>query len=630
MTTQPLAQTFKIDAIGGVFLTSVNLFFATKDPTIPVWIEIRNTVAGTPGQQVLPYSRKILEPAFVNTDFERGETPTSFVFESPVYCQEGQEYALVIVSKSQESLIWTARIGGTDALTGGLVTSQRALGSMYKSSNSSSWTPVQSEDIKFSIQRAWFQNNYVGDVTLTNDVVSKDTSITYADSSDTTLGTAYGRRLKPNPLLITNSSTIMKVIHPDHGMYSTSNNVEIRNASSGLSTTLNGAITTSATSLALDPSETGGSSVTGFEASNESSKIYLKIGNEILKGTLSGLNVTSISRAQGSTTAAAHADDITVELYQINKTPLTEINKVHNAVANIGIDSYTVSLTTAPTISGSSDTAEIGGNFVYASENFRYETIRTSVTALEFPQTSLNLRLASTSGTSPSGTETSFTKVSKDETPLLLNENVDLDRTNIVASNINEELEMSSKKSLELKFSLSSTATNLSPVIDLQKASVILIANDINSIDSSSDVYPTTDYVDSIESSGDQNAAIYITKKVALENPATSIRVNFAANKLASADIKVLFKILRSDDSFDFDELGYEYFNSDGSPDATVNSSLSTSDFQEYKYSAGVKDDGVGVSLGEFSQFAIKIVMQGTNAAQPPRIRDLRVIALAT
>ena len=167
-------------------------------------------------------------------------------------------------------------------------------------------------------------------------------------------------------------------------------------------------------------------------------------------------------------------------------------------------------------------------------------------------------------------------------------------------------------------------------MLDLQKASAILIANDINSIDSSSDVYPTTDYVDSIESSGDQNAAIYITKKVALENPATSLRVNFAANKLASADIKVLFKILRSDDSFDFDELGYEYFNSDGSPDATVNSSLSTSDFQEYKYSAGVKDDGVGVSLGEFSQFAIKIVMQSTNAAQPPRIRDLRILALAT
>ena len=88
--------------------------------------------------------------------------------------------------------------------------------------------------------------------------------------------------------------------------------------------------------------------------------------------------------------------------------------------------------------------------------------------------------------------------------------------------------------------------------------------------------------------------------------------------------------MLRSDDSFDFDELGYEFFNTDGSTDTTVNNSLTVADFQQYSYSAGIKDDGIGASLGEFSQFAIKIVMQGTNAAQPPRIRDLRVIALAT
>jgi hypothetical protein len=606
----------------------VDLFFSYKDENTPVWVEIRNTVAGTPGQQVLPHSRKVLEPNLVNIDADKGITPTKFIFDSPVYVQEGQEYAIVILTKSLEYRLWTAQVGQTDSNTGGLVTSQPALGVMYKSSNDSSWTPTQAEDIKFTLNRAWFQNQYVGDVTLTNDIIGN--SVTYSDASSDALGTAYGKRLQPNPLLITNSSTVMKVIHLDHGMYSTSNNVEIRGVTSGLSTTLNGQISKVATSLVLDPSATGGSSVTGFEASNESSKIYLKIGNEILKGTLSNLNVTNISRAQGTTLAVAHADNATVELYQINKTPLTEINKVHNAIANIGIDSYTVTLTSAPTISGSSDTAEVGGNFVFASENFRYETIRTVVSTLDFPLTELTAKLAPTSGTSPSGTETSFSKLSKDEFPILLNENVDLDRTNIVASNVNEELELSSTKSLEVKFSLTSRATNLSPVIDLDRASVICIGNDINSIDSSSDVYPTADYVDSTESSGDQNACIYITKKVALENPATSLRVNFAANKLASADIKVLFKILRSDDSFDFDELGYEFFNTTGSPDTTVNASLRTSDFQEYSYTAGIKDDGVGVSLGEFSQFAIKIVMQSTNAAQPPRIRDLRVIALAT
>jgi len=628
MSLQPLAQTFKIDVSNGCFLTSVQLYFAYKDAATPVWIEIRNTVAGAPGQKVLPHSRKVLEPSSINTDPNEGISPTVFTFDSPVFVQEGQEYALVILTKSLDYRIWTAQMGEIDIYSGGVVSSQPALGVMYKSSNDSAWTPTQAEDIKFTLNRAWFSNGFKGRVELTNEIIG--TPISYPDDSSDNLGTAYGRRLKPNPLLLTNSSAVMKVLHPDHGMYSTANNVEIRNVNSGLSTTLNGAINSSATSLVLDPSATGGSSVTGFEASNDSSKIYLKIGNEILKGTLSNLNVTSITRAQGSTNALAHADGVTVELYQINKTPLTEINKVHNAIANIGINSYTVSLTNAPTVSGSSDTAEVGGNAVYASENYRYETLRTVVQTLQLHNTKISTTLGSTSGTSPSGTETSFSKVTADQEIILLNENIDLDRTNVVASSVNEQLEMSSRKSLQIGLEISSGSTNISPVIDMDRTSAILVANSINKIDSSSDVFPTGDFAASTAVDGDQNAAIYITKKVALENPATSLRVNFASNKLASATIKVLFKVLRSDDSFDFDELGYEFFNTDGSPDSTVNTSLRTTDFQEYSYSAGVKDDGTGITLGEFSQFAIKIVMQGTNAAQPPRIRDLRVIALAT
>ena len=628
MSVQPLGQTFKVDVSGGCFLTSVELYFAYKDASTPVWVEIRNVVAGAPGQRVLPYSRKVLEPSFVQTDPNEGSAATTFTFESPVFVQEGQEYSLVILTKSLDYRIWTAQMGELDVITGGVISSQPALGVLYKSSNDSAWTPAQSEDLKFKLNHAYFDNIQIGDVTLTNDIIGDP--INYPDSSSDTIGQAYGRRLKPNPFLITNSSAVVKVKHPDHGMYSTSNNVEIRNATSGLSTTLNGAITNAATSLVLDPSATGGSSVTGFAASNDSSKIYLKIGSEILTGTLSNLNVTSLSRAQGSTTAAAHVDNTTVELYQINGTPLTEVNRVHNAIANINIDSYTIAITNAPTISGSSDTSEVGGISVFASENYRYETVRTVVKTLEFPLTDLTSSLASTSGTSPSGTETSFSKLATDEKNILLNVNSDLTRTNIVASNVNEELELASAKSFEIKFRMISGATNLSPVIDLDRASAILVGNVINNVDSSTDVYPTSDFAASTEPEGDQNAAIYITKKVALENPATSIRVNFAGNKSASSDIKVLFKVLRSDDSFDFDELGYEFFNTDGSTDTTVNNSLTVADFQQYSYSAGIKDDGIGASLGEFSQFAIKIVMQGTNAAQPPRIRDLRVIALAT
>ena len=77
-------------------------------------------------------------------------------------------------------------------------------------------------------------------------------------------------------------------------------------------------------------------------------------------------------------------------------------------------------------------------------------------------------------------------------------------------------------------------------------------------------------------------------------------------------DIKVLFKTLGAGKTISFDELGYTFFNDDGSPDSSVATSLSNFDFQEYVY--GLNDDGIGTPLDEFTQFQIKIVMQGTNA----------------
>ena len=170
----------------------------------------------------------------------------------------------------------------------------------------------------------------------------------------------------------------------------------------------------------------------------------------------------------------------------------------------------------------------------------------------------------------------------------------------------------------------------VSPVIDLERNSIIAVSNRINNVDSSSDVYPTADYVSSEQAEGDQNAAIYITKQVNLENLATSLKVLFAAHRPASNDIKVMYKILGADESVDFQSLSYRYFNTDGSPDQTVQPSADKDDFQDYVYTAGVTDEGTGTALQEFISFQIKIVMQGTNSSEPPRLKDLRVLALAT
>ena len=617
---QPLGQTFKVATIGGSFLTAIDLFFAYKDPNIPVWVELRNVIAGAPGQRVLPHSRKVLEPVNINTDENNGTVASRFTFDSPVYVQEGQEYAIVVMTKSQDYRIWTAQMGELDVPTGAVIASQPALGVLYKSSNDSAWTPVQNEDLKFTLYKASFNYTVSGTVELENEIIGK--SILYSDDSGDSKGVAYGKRLKSNPIILTNSSTTVRVKHIDHGMYSTSNNVKITGVKSEISTTLNGAITADATSLTL-------TSGTGFVASNRSSRCYVKINNEIMFGTISGTGLSSITRGDDSTTAVAHATGSTVELYQILGTPLDEINKTHTAIANIQLDSYTVLLSNAPTITGATTIAEVGGIGVYASENYRYETIKTLIGAMELPDTTLSAKIRTTTGTSPSGAESSFSTLSTG-VAFPLNENFNFDTTRIVASSVNETNELSAAKSLFIPITLSTTKSNVSPVIDLGRKSMICIGNVLNNIDSSSDVYPTSDYVPSTEPEGDQNAFIYITKRVALENPATALKVFFAANKHSSAELKLMFKVLRSDSADDFEDLGYQFFNTTGTTDIVTPSSLDRDDLQQYVYTAGVTDDGIGTPLPEFIQFAIKIVGQGTNAAQPPRIRDLRVIALAT
>ena len=609
----PLAQTFLISETGGCFISNVDLFFHSKDTNLPVWVELREVVNGYPGPTLIPFGRKVLNPNDVNLNSTTGNTATTFTFDSPVYLKEGIEYCLVVMTNSLNYKVWISGLGETDVSgTNRIISTQPHLGSFFKSQNNTTWSPVQSEDLKFTMRRCNFTSGS-GTVTLQNDNIGDE--VTAEDGSTT----VYGQRLGSNPIVLTNGSAVIRVSHPDHGMYSTSNNVTITGVSSGVSTTLNGAITAAGTSVVL-------TSATGFPTSGT---VHIKINNEIMSGTMSSGTISSITRGQGSTTAAAHSDDATVELYMISSVPLTEINKTHTAIANIGIDSYTITGSTNASISGASTTAQVGGTSVYATENYRYETVKTLIGTMELSGTTMTATIKTTNGTSPDGSETSFGQ-SSTNTTIPINENFDLDKSNIVASTVNETNEIAGNKSLEMPILFTTQNSNISPVIDLDRRSFLAISNRINNIDSSSDVFPTTDFVASTEPDGDQNAAIYLTKAVTLEQSATAIRLVFSAHKQNTSEIKVMFKTLRTSDSSDFDDLGFEFFNTDGSPDSTVPNSLVKEDFQEYVYTAGVKDDGIGTSLDDFIQFQIKIVMQGTDASKPVRIKDLRAIALST
>ena len=72
------------------------------------------------------------------------------------------------------------------------------------------------------------------------------------------------------------------------------------------------------------------------------------------------------------------------------------------------MDSYTVSITSTPSVSGTSGDVQIGGVAVFASENFRFETMQSAISALELTGTTISSTVRTTSATSPSGSETSF------------------------------------------------------------------------------------------------------------------------------------------------------------------------------------------------------------------------------
>ena len=677
----PLAQTFRASQDGGEFVTKIDVFFQRKDKDIPFLCQIREVVNGFPTVKQLPFAGQWLPPYLKGTvsmssgsttvtgsgtDFLTGEhnirvgdtitisgagnsvsgisadvdnydatalvtkitainsdtsltvanasaravsnvkisninlssnasVPTTVRFDSPVYVKDETDYALVLFTHSENYLTWISRMGELDIGGTRMISKQPHLGVLFKSQNNSTWTAYDYEDLKFTVYRANFETGTNSVLTLTNDVVPSKT-------------------LGVDPIRTINTQSFVQVEHPNHHMYSTSNNVTISGVSSGITTTLSSAIANaSATSIQINANS-------DFVASNDGSNIYIKIGDEVIVGTISSNTITASTRGLEGT-AVAHANGSTVELYQLNGIPLTQINKTHIALANIGIDTYTVATSTAATSSSNQ-----GGNAVVATENAGLDGCQLLLPTVVLPDTTLSSSIRTTSGTSPSGTQTSFnlqgTSFAKSVT---IGENVSFETPRIILSQINETNEISGQKSFFLDVNFSSNKSNLSPIIDLDRKSVVAFANRLNKINAQSDLGVSSlqgDFVPSDQPSGDSNEAIYMTRRVALDTPATGIKLFLDINRFASADVKVMFKILRSDDASDFDEIGYNFFNTNGSPDTVVNASLDINDFKEYEYTAN--------DLDEFIAFSIKIVMQGTNSAEPPRIKDLRAIALAT
>ena len=162
----PLAQSFLVEN-EGVFITSVDVFFANKDPgNIPCEVQLRTMELGTPTTTLAqPWARTLVKPEDITTSTD-ASVATNIKFPSPVYLEPNLEYAVVLLADTDQYEVWVAEMGKKTvnasqlpAATGVIYSTQYSMGSLFKSQNGSIWSASQYEDMTFKLYRANFTSD---------------------------------------------------------------------------------------------------------------------------------------------------------------------------------------------------------------------------------------------------------------------------------------------------------------------------------------------------------------------------------------------------------------------------------------------------------------------------------------
>ena len=217
---------------------------------------------------------------------------------------------------------------------------------------------------------------------------------------------------------------------------------------------------------------------------------------------------------------------------------------------------------------------------------------------------------ATSCGPFPSGVsaETSFVK---DTTyaDVTLGEINYFTATKMIASELNEINRMNSEKSFTMEIDFLSERDNLSPVVDLEKCSIVTTGNVYNNIEPSKTI-------------GGECVANYITRLARLDKGATGLKVMLAGNIFTQSNIRVMYKMVPVGFGGNVDDLDFEFFNTNGKPDSgDIIAQNNPEEFEDFEFTV---DD-----LGNFDAFQIKISLVGYNQPYIPRVKDLRIIALA-
>jgi hypothetical protein len=502
---------------------------------------------------------------------------------------------------------------------------------------------------RFSLSSISNINQIIVDNVQGDFVVGAAKTVQYANN----LGiTTYlnGTGVLINEIITENDGLHVKVDHRNHGMYFDDNLVAIYNVQSDIKPTKLSVQLPADSTGAISVDNSGSFSTFENVGVGTTNPGYLLIVDEIIEYTEVSAGVIGGNIVRGSS-PKTYPIGTPVYKYELNGVSLNRINKTHNLnevtiLEPISFDSYNIKLDMSSDgidrsfdngypVLYSNQTKSSGGYNIRATQNMPFEIITPLIQNLTLQGTSLSAEARTITGKSLSGNEIPFTDIGFE--PITINAPNYLDSTRIIASKVNEDNKLSNlpgNKSMNMRLTLGTTDTRLSPVLDTQRISTILTSNIVNKV---IEDYATDSRVDVIDE--DPSAFQYISKEITLENAASSIKIILDAHINLYSDIRAFYAI---SENSNFDPIftpfpGYtnldsrgqiiNFEDSNGSSDKFVSPSNSVGftspelEYREYTFTAN--------ELPQFRSYRIKLVLTSTNQVYVPRVKNLRVIALA-
>ena len=595
--TDTLAQSFFVDK--NILLTKIDLYFNSKDSQLPVELSIRKVENDKPSANVIVNSVVVVPASSISTS-ANATTATTFTFPVPVRLDTGQ-YCFTLSSDTKKHRVYVGQLGGEDLTTGSIISKNPYSGVMFMSTNGINWTIDQTRDIKFKIYRA-----NVTSTTATVDFVMQKN----------TMSTPFITVLENDPFQSYNNVSTVRVRHKRHGFPSGAT-VKFNNLAGEFDLTLNATsnvntfnnipvtllantfLTVSNTSIDSYTVDVGANAMvlanisggrfgrSGITATTllPFSTIYPSIGAEIPPRTNIGYKV----KTTDSSFTVSNFEDISTDTKEFLDSRIL-VDSKNRDLSMGGAESfvYRVTMTSSdPYVSPMIDTSFASAVFVTPDVNSPSSADNLNVDLVTIANANTLISFNSTGNVTIGG---------------------DLEKANVKTM----------VPGAFVTITTSGTVTNngtfrLTAVSNEGASFSIPVSNAVPTGNVTSIVYRPM-FVSDEAASGSSTKANYVTKKIELATPATSLLVRLAVSKPVNSDIEVYFKLQNGNEASGFDTKEYTQLD--------LGTIKNTVDGQYVDIEKFVD------SLASFSAFVLKIVLKSTSIASYPKVKDLRIIAL--